>query len=118
MKDVRITHIGGPTALIEVHGWRLLTDPTFDAPGRRYSFGWGAMSRKLTGPAITASDLGSIDAVLPSHDHQSDNLDTAGRAMLPAVGVVLTTVPGDWRQRARARAVGYYPAGVAGTTVD
>lgn len=25
MKDVRITHIGGPTTLIEVHGWRLLT---------------------------------------------------------------------------------------------
>jgi L-ascorbate metabolism protein UlaG (beta-lactamase superfamily) len=28
--EVRITHIGGPTALIEVGGWRLLTDPTFD----------------------------------------------------------------------------------------
>jgi L-ascorbate metabolism protein UlaG (beta-lactamase superfamily) len=27
-----ITHIGGPTALIEVGGWRLLTDPTFDSP--------------------------------------------------------------------------------------
>jgi L-ascorbate metabolism protein UlaG (beta-lactamase superfamily) len=49
---VRLTHIGGPTVLIEVGGWRLLTDPTFDAPGRRYSFGWGAASRKLAGPAI------------------------------------------------------------------
>jgi L-ascorbate metabolism protein UlaG (beta-lactamase superfamily) len=46
----RITHIGGPTALIEVDGWRLLTDPTFDPPGRRYTFGWGSSSRKLTGP--------------------------------------------------------------------
>jgi L-ascorbate metabolism protein UlaG (beta-lactamase superfamily) len=36
---MRITHVGGPTVLIEVEGWRLLTDPTFDAPGRRYSFG-------------------------------------------------------------------------------
>ena len=35
MTDVRITHIGGPTALIEVGGWRLLTDPTFDPPGRQ-----------------------------------------------------------------------------------
>jgi L-ascorbate metabolism protein UlaG (beta-lactamase superfamily) len=35
--EIRITHIGGPTALIEVEGWRLLTDPTFDPPGRRYS---------------------------------------------------------------------------------
>ncbi len=28
-----ITLIGGPTALIEIDGFRLLTDPTFDAPG-------------------------------------------------------------------------------------
>ena len=34
MTEVRITLIGGPTALIEVEGFRLLTDPTFDAPGR------------------------------------------------------------------------------------
>lgn len=61
MSDVRITHIGGPTALIEVDGWRLLTDPAFDAPGRRYSFGWGATSRKLVGPAVSASDLGPVE---------------------------------------------------------
>ena len=29
--------------LIEVGGWRLLTDPTFDPPGRRYHFGWGTV---------------------------------------------------------------------------
>jgi L-ascorbate metabolism protein UlaG (beta-lactamase superfamily) len=39
--EVAVTHIGGPTALIEVGGWRLLTDPTFDPPGQRYAFGWG-----------------------------------------------------------------------------
>ena len=33
MTDVRITHVGGPTVLMEVGGWRLLTDPTFDPPG-------------------------------------------------------------------------------------
>jgi len=97
MEDVRITHIGGPTALIEFHGWRLLTDPTFDAPGRRYSFGWGASSRKLAGPAVDASGLGRIDAVLLSHDHHGDNLDDAGRAMLPSARVVVTTVPGAGR---------------------
>jgi L-ascorbate metabolism protein UlaG (beta-lactamase superfamily) len=47
LTDLRITHVGGPTVLIEVDGWRLLTDPTFDAPGRRYAFGWGSSSRKL-----------------------------------------------------------------------
>jgi L-ascorbate metabolism protein UlaG (beta-lactamase superfamily) len=94
---MRITHIGGPTALIEVGGWRLLTDPTFDAAGRRYSFGWGTFSRKLAGPAIQAAELGPIDAVLLSHDHHDDNLDPAGRALLPSAGAVITTVSGARR---------------------
>jgi len=103
MTGIRITHIGGPTALIEIDGWRLLTDPTFDAPGRRYDFGWGTSSRKLTGPAIAAPDLGPIDAVLLSHDHHGDNLDDAGRALLPSAGTVLTTVAGAGRLGGSAR---------------
>jgi len=91
MTTVDITHIGGPTTLIEIGGWRLLTDPTFDSPGRRYTFGWGSASRKLHGPAIPAADIGRIDSVLLSHDHHADNLDDAGRALLPAAGAVLTT---------------------------
>ena len=55
MSAVRITHVGGPTVLIEAAGWRLLTDPTFDPPGKRYSFGWGTSSRKLAGPAVDSS---------------------------------------------------------------
>jgi L-ascorbate metabolism protein UlaG (beta-lactamase superfamily) len=97
MTDVVITHIGGPTALIEVGGWRLLTDPTFDPPGRRYFFGWGSMSRKQTGPATAPDAVLPIDAVLLSHDHHGDNLDDAGRALLPSAGVVLTTVAGAGR---------------------
>jgi L-ascorbate metabolism protein UlaG (beta-lactamase superfamily) len=103
---MRITHIGGPTALIEVGGWRILTDPTFDVPGRRYSFGWGTFSRKLAGPAVAPSDLGTIDAVLLSHDHHDDNLDPAGRALLPSVGTVVTTQSGAKRlERDGARKV-------------
>jgi hypothetical protein len=38
-RDVRLTHIGGRTLLIEAAGWRLLTDPTgrtgrYGPPGR------------------------------------------------------------------------------------
>src|SRR5215216_3734096 len=94
---MRITHIGGPTVLIEVAGWRLLTDPTFDPPGGKYSFGWGTGSRKLAGPAIAAGDVGPIDAVLLTHDHHDDNLDAAGRALLPAAGAVVTTAAGAKR---------------------
>jgi L-ascorbate metabolism protein UlaG (beta-lactamase superfamily) len=54
-----------------------------DAPGRRYAFGWGTSSRKLAGPAITAAELGRIDAVLLSHDHHADNLDEQELRWLP-----------------------------------
>lgn len=103
MTDVRITHIGGPTALIEVGGWRLLTDPTFDPPGKRCFFGWGTMSRKLAGPAIAADALGDIDAVLLSHGHHGDNLDPAGHEFLPPAGSVITAAPGAKRLGGQAR---------------
>jgi len=103
MTEVRVTHIGGPTTLIEADGWRLLTDPTFDPPGERYAFGWGTSSRKLTGPALAVADLPPIDAVLLTHDHHGDNLDRAGRALLPGVGTVLTTLSGAGRLGGNAR---------------
>ena len=107
--DVRVTHIGGPTVLIEVDGWRILTDPTFDPPGRTYRFGWGTASRKVAGPAIAAADLGPIDAVLLSHDHHADNLDDAGRALLPSAGRVVTTVAGARRLGGDARGLAPWP---------
>jgi L-ascorbate metabolism protein UlaG (beta-lactamase superfamily) len=106
MSELTLTHIGGPTVLLEFEGWRVLTDPTFDPPGRRYSFGWGSSSRKLIGPAIAADQLGQIDAVLLSHDHHADNLDDAGRALLTRVPEVVTTASGARRLGAGCRAVG------------
>jgi L-ascorbate metabolism protein UlaG (beta-lactamase superfamily) len=83
--------------LIEAHGWRLLVDPTFDPPGRRYRFGWGTSSVKLTGPAIPSEEIGPVDVVLLSHDHHADNLDDAGRDYLATAPQVLTTVAGSRR---------------------
>ena len=97
LDHLRLTHIGGPTVLIELDGWRILTDPTFDPPGRRYDLGWGTSSRKLTGPAIDVSDLKAIDAVLLTHDHHADNLDDTGRHLLPATQTVVTTHSGAKR---------------------
>ncbi|MGW0804727.1 MBL fold metallo-hydrolase [Nonomuraea sp. NPDC002799] len=94
MTKARFTHIGGPTVLIDFDGWRLLTDPTFDPPGRTYAFGWGASSRKLTGPAIAPDDLLPIDAILLTHVHHGDNLDDTGRTLLPAAGTIVTTSSG------------------------
>jgi L-ascorbate metabolism protein UlaG (beta-lactamase superfamily) len=100
-----LTHIGGPTVMLEVGGLRLLTDPTFDPPGRHYSFGFGTGSTKLQGPAIPASEIGAIDAVLLSHDQHQDNLDDAGREVLERAPLVLTT-------SAAARRLGSKAAGL------
>jgi L-ascorbate metabolism protein UlaG (beta-lactamase superfamily) len=98
---MKLTRIGGPTVLVEFDGWRILVDPTFDAPGRRYSFGWGTSSRKTLGPALAVDDLGRIDIALVSHDHHADNLDDAGRELLPSAGAVVTTAGGAVRMSQR-----------------
>jgi len=103
--EVRLTHIGGPTLLIEVGGWRLLTDPTFDPAGGKYNFGWGTGSVKTTSPSQAPEELGEIDAVLLSHDQHDDNLDAAGRAFLPQAGEVLTTEAGAKRLGGNARGI-------------
>lgn len=97
MTDLVLTHVGGPTVLVEIGGWRLLTDPTFDPPGRRYAFGWGTSSTKLSGPALAPKDLGPIDAVLLTHDHHADNLDDLGRETLKSATTVVTTTTGSKR---------------------
>jgi L-ascorbate metabolism protein UlaG (beta-lactamase superfamily) len=115
-RAIRLTHIGGPTTLIEVGGWRILTDPTFDSAGLRYGFGWGTSSRKTAGPALQPSELPPIDAVLLSHDHHGDNLDDAGRALLPSAGTVVTTAAGARRLGDNAR--GLEPWGVTRLEAD
>jgi L-ascorbate metabolism protein UlaG (beta-lactamase superfamily) len=90
-----ITLIGGPTVLIEVGGFRLLTDPTFDAPGE-YQLPHVVL-RKTAGPALAAAEIGPVDAVLLSHDQHADNLDNSGRDFLAKAGRVLTTVTGAQR---------------------
>ncbi len=98
MTDIRMkfTYIGGPTALLEMDGLRLLTDPTFDPAGEEYATSLYTL-RKLEGPAVGVESLGRIDAVLLSHDHHFDNLDRAGRSLLPGAGKVFTTPAGAGR---------------------
>jgi L-ascorbate metabolism protein UlaG (beta-lactamase superfamily) len=92
----KVTYIGGPTALIELAGLRLITDPTFDPAGTEYPTTVYTL-RKTAGPAVSAESLGRIDAVLLSHDHHFDNLDHAGRDLLKSAGTVLTTQAGGER---------------------
>ncbi len=96
MDEWKLTYIGGPTALLEFAGLRLLTDPTFDPAGQEYPTTAYTL-RKTTGPALPPESLGRLDAVLLSHDHHFDNLDHAGRALLPKVNRVFTTPAGAKR---------------------
>lgn len=86
---MRVQYVGGPTAILEIGGVRLLTDPTFDPPGE-YPIGDRVLT-KTQGPAVGPSEVGPVDAVLLSHDHHPDNLDRAGRDYLKTVAVVLST---------------------------
>jgi L-ascorbate metabolism protein UlaG (beta-lactamase superfamily) len=100
-----VTLTGGPTLLLEVGPVRLLADPTFDPPGE-YPLGGGRVLTKTQPAALTAADLGPVDAVLLSHDQHPDNLDTAGRAALAAAPLVLTTAAAAERLGGTARALG------------
>jgi L-ascorbate metabolism protein UlaG (beta-lactamase superfamily) len=93
---VRIQLVGGPTAVIELDGLRLVTDPTFDPPGE-YGRPDGPTLVKLAPPAVAVDDLGRADAVLLSHDQHADNLDRAGRAFLAKAPLTLTTSSGAGR---------------------
>jgi L-ascorbate metabolism protein UlaG (beta-lactamase superfamily) len=104
MSSLTLTLIGGPTALIEIDGFRLLTDPTFDAP-RTYQLPHVKLE-KLSGPALAEDAIGEIDAVLLSHDQHADNLDESGKHFLPKARRVLTTEVG-------ARRLGGHAEGLA-----
>src|SRR5262249_29624547 len=84
-----MTLIGGPTVLIEAGGFRIVTDPTFDAPGE-YQLSYVTLT-KTSGPALAADAIGESDAVLLSHDQPSDNLAGPGGAFLEKAARVLTT---------------------------
>lgn len=70
-----VTYIGGPTALVEYAGLRILLDPTFDEP-RNYP---EHDLDKTFGPGIPASAVEPVDLVLLSHHGHADNLDDSGR---------------------------------------
>jgi L-ascorbate metabolism protein UlaG (beta-lactamase superfamily) len=86
---VHVQYLGGPTAILEIGGVRLLTDPTFDPPGE-YPIG-ERMLTKTQGSALEPGELGPVDAVLLSHDQHPDNLDRAGREYLKTVPLALST---------------------------
>ena len=100
--EVTVRMIGGPTAVLEIGGLRLVTDPTFDEP-RDFPLGTGRVLSKTAGPAIQPDGVGPADAVLLSHDQHPDNLDLRGRDYLSQVPLVLSTASAAARLGANCR---------------
>lgn len=99
-----VTYLGGPTIIIEIGGFRLMTDPTLDPAGSKIVLNERMTEEKLAGPAILPQ---SIDVVLLSHDQHFDNLDNAGREFLKEAGMTLTTKAGA--ERLKGNSVGLEP---------
>ncbi|MBG6108318.1 MBL fold metallo-hydrolase [Frigoribacterium sp. CG_9.8] len=81
MSTTAITFIGGPTALLEYAGLRIVTDPTFDGP-QVYESAAETTLVKTAGPAIARQDLGPVDLVLLSHHGHKDNVDWEGLELI------------------------------------
>lgn len=115
--SLNVTFIGTATLLLELRRGddvlRLLTDPVFDRPGKGYRVaGLDAFTyTRLVGATLAPTELPPIDAVLLSHDHHGDNLDTEGRKVASRAGRVLTTVDGARRlqRRETPQAEGFAP---------
>lgn len=82
-----VTYIGGPTALVEYAGLRILLDPTFDEPG---DYPADDLT-KTAGPGLAASEVAPVDLVLLSHHAHADNFDAAGKELALRSPIVLST---------------------------
>jgi len=72
-RDLRVTFVNHATALVQMDGFNVLTDPIWS--DRCSPFSW-AGPRRARPPGVRWEDLPPIDAVLISHNHY-DHLDVA-----------------------------------------
>ena len=87
----RLTYLGGPTYLIEIGRFRIISDPGFDPQGTERNEGPGHLLTKVMEPPIPVDEIGPIDLALISHAQHLDNLDNEGRRLLGKVAITLTT---------------------------
>jgi L-ascorbate metabolism protein UlaG (beta-lactamase superfamily) len=84
---INITHIDTACVLLEINGYKILTDPTLDKAGKLYYHGSGTFSRKTGDPAITIDQLHNVDLVLLSHHQHKGNFDNNGKKFRKSVTV-------------------------------
>ncbi|NUR31607.1 MAG: MBL fold metallo-hydrolase [Catenulispora sp.] len=94
-ETLSVRYLGGPSALLNYGGIKILVDPTFDPPGE-FPVGQRVLT-KTAGPALTADEVGAVDVVLLSHDQHPDNLDRGGRDYVDKARLVLSTRSAEQR---------------------
>ena len=87
----KITHIDTACCLIEIEGFKILTDPTLDEAGKLYHHGFGAISKKTESPIINKVNLQDVDLILLSHPQHKDNFDLKGREFAKGVPLIIST---------------------------
>ena len=89
MSTTTVTYVGGPTAILEWAGLRIVTDPTFDAP-QTYESPEESTLVKTVGPGVSRADVGQVDLVLLSHHGHKDNLDWEGLELIASGPLTLS----------------------------
>lgn len=105
--SLNITFIGTATAILEIDGSNILTDPFFSPAGRVWDLGVASL-KVSKGPGLQMNQLPPIDAVLLSHEDHPDNLDDLGRNLLDGRRV-FTTQDGAKNLAPRPGVVGMSP---------
>ena len=88
--NLNITHIGTATAVLEINGVNMLTDPFFSPAGTSFPVTDDFALKVTENPALRLDQLPIIDAVLLSHEDHPDNLDPLGRQLLDGRRVFTT----------------------------
>ncbi|MBC7935563.1 MAG: MBL fold metallo-hydrolase [Rhizobacter sp.] len=99
-----VIYIGGPTAIFEIGGLRIMTDPTLDPAGSIYHIPNLTVEKTLDPAKV---EIGKIDIVLLSHDQHFDNFDNAGRLLVKKVAKTYTTPSGA--ERLKGASIGLAP---------
>jgi len=84
---LRATWLGHSTVLLEIDGWRVLTDPVW---GPRASPSRFIGPKRFQPVPVSMSELPRLDVVLVSHDHY-DHLDFTTMRLLRRVNVPIVT---------------------------
>lgn len=85
-----LTFVGTATAVLNLGGITLLTDPNFLHQGQRVHLGYGLFSKRRTEPAMQPRDLPGLDGIVLSHLH-GDHFDRVAKKALDHALPIVTT---------------------------